>query len=278
MIEKECIYCNKTFHAKRISTQLCSSYCRNNNAIQERNKRCKDCNTLIKGYKSIYCPVCCRKHIVHYWGEKISKSKTGKPNPFGTFKKGHKHSSESIEKMRISHTGKSGARRTEEWKRKISESNKGKKLSEGSIIKMKETKARLLKEGKLVVWNKGVKGLRTWNKGLKGVQVAWNKNKKNEKISGDKHHNWKGGITPEYHKIRNSIEYKNWRRSVFERDRYTCTNCKKSKEVSGRLEADHIKPFSLHPELRLCIDNGRTLCETCHDKIGWRPRKKQVVS
>ncbi len=84
---------------------------------------------------------------------------------------------------------------------------------------------------------------------------------KPHKISGEKHWKWKGGITPLNAQIRNSLEYRIWRRSVFERDNYTCIWCKKRGVV---LNADHIKPFAQYPELRFAIDNGRTLCVDCH--------------
>lgn len=82
---------------------------------------------------------------------------------------------------------------------------------------------------------------------------------------GDKHYNWKGGITPINKKIRNSLEYRLWRKSVYERDNYTCIWCG-VKGNGKNLNADHIKPFSLYPELRFAIDNGRTLCIDCHRK------------
>lgn len=72
---------------------------------------------------------------------------------------------------------------------------------------------------------------------------------------------WKGGITPLNKQIRTSREYKLWRTAVFERDNWTCVWCG---ERGGVLNADHIKPFALFPELRLAIDNGRTLCLPCH--------------
>ena len=83
---------------------------------------------------------------------------------------------------------------------------------------------------------------------------------------GELHFNWKGGRTSKNQLIRTSLEYKLWRKAVFERDNYTCVwcgaRCGKGREVI--LNADHIKPFAYFPELRFAIDNGRTLCRECH--------------
>jgi len=98
-------------------------------------------------------------------------------------------------------------------------------------------------------------------------------------IRGDSHPRWNNGISTENQLFRQTQEYKTWRRSVFVRDNYTCQLCsaRSAKGFSVKLNADHIKPFSEYPELRLNIDNGRTLCEECHkntDTYGWKQFNK----
>lgn len=85
----------------------------------------------------------------------------------------------------------------------------------------------------------------------------------------ENHPRWEGGKSAENHLIRNSNQYKEWAKSVKERDDYTCQLCG---ERGGRLHSDHIKPFSKYPELRFELSNGRTLCMKCHELHGWRPR------
>ena len=94
-------------------------------------------------------------------------------------------------------------------------------------------------------------------------QLAWNKGKHLPQITGKNHWNWQGGITPINIKLRNSLEYEEWRKACMERDLYTCQDCE---EIGGELQVDHIKPFALHPELRFDLNNGRTLCKNCHLK------------
>lgn len=92
------------------------------------------------------------------------------------------------------------------------------------------------------------------------------------RYAGEKNHFWKGGVTPEHRRIRSSVEYKKWRESVLARDNWHCVHCGVrqgwNKETKRQiiLDADHIKPFSRHKELRLALSNGRTLCRDCHMK------------
>lgn len=82
-------------------------------------------------------------------------------------------------------------------------------------------------------------------------------------ITKEKNPSWKGGVTPQHVLVRTSAEYIRWRKSIFERDGYACVLCGTR---GGELNADHIKSFSKHPELRFDINNGRTLCVDCHRK------------
>lgn len=141
---------------------------------------------------------------------------------------------ETDERVRRGAIGKIGMKVSEETKKKMSLIRKGKKFSEEHKNKIAE--ARI--------------GIEPWNKGLRGYNA------------GEKHSNWKGGISSVNNKIRNSIEYSLWRKSVFQRDNYTCIWC--GSHGKGNLQADHIKPFAHYPELRFAIDNGRTLCIDCH--------------
>jgi hypothetical protein len=84
-----------------------------------------------------------------------------------------------------------------------------------------------------------------------------------ESHKGEKCYKWKGGVTPIYRRIRNSIEFRLWREAVFSRDNWTCQEC----GVRGtKLHPHHIKSFAYFPELRFAIDNGITLCISCHEK------------
>jgi HNH endonuclease/NUMOD3 motif len=116
-------------------------------------------------------------------------------------------------------------------------------------------------------------GGQAWNKGLKGFMAGRKVSEQTKrKISlaqmGNKAPNWKGGISPMHERERKRANYGEWRKAVFERDNHTCQMCSARSKAGNRvrLNADHIKPFSKYPELRLELSNGRTLCEPCHRK------------
>ncbi|MDX1279321.1 HNH endonuclease [Oceanihabitans sediminis] len=93
------------------------------------------------------------------------------------------------------------------------------------------------------------------NNGMYGIQRI-----------GKNNPNWKGDkcITKINRRIRNSLEYKEWRLMVFGRDNFTCQICGKR---GTYLHAHHIKSFANYEKIRFDVNNGLTLCKVCHRKI-----------
>jgi 5-methylcytosine-specific restriction endonuclease McrA len=109
-------------------------------------------------------------------------------------------------------------------------------------------------------------------------QPAHNKGKKMPEISGERHGLWKGGTTKLTHKIRTSLEYRQWREAVVTRDKKTCVLCGYVSCKPRDIRADHIQPFHQYPALRFEVSNGRTLCVPCDLKHGWQPWRAEKVS
>lgn len=201
--------------------------------------------------------------------------------------KGRKLPLETRIKMSIAHKGKmpknngvtfgqKGRIVSEETRRKISEATKGNKHHNFGKTASAETRA------KLSVASKGRRHSKETREKLSALQKGrtsyWKGKKRSEefrrKLSesqrGEKGNNWQGGKNKIHKAIRGSVEYKIWREKIFERDNWTCCGCEKR---GGYIQADHIKPFSLFPDLRFELSNGRTLCIECHkktDTYGWK--------
>lgn len=167
----------------------------------------------------------------------------------------YKHSEETKKKIGLANSivlkGKRPAHlHSKEVRIKISKALMGKKLSPERIEKM-----RLVNKGKKLSPETRVK-----------LSMA---------LRGDKGYWWKGGRVSLNHAIRRLYKFRDWRKSIFERDDYICQMCG---ERGNRIEADHIKKFSLIldenniktvEQAEKCqelwdFNNGRTLCVPCH--------------
>lgn len=144
----------------------------------------------------------------------------------------------------------------------------------------KKTDERVKKLSKALTGiKKDFSNYRGENHHLFGTKHTEEWKKEARKRNGKENHwNWQDGKTKLVMQIRNSLEYKEWRTAVFERDNFTCQECGCNK--SGELEAHHIKTLSdiikeyniktfedaLNCEELWDVKNGLTLCIKCHRK------------
>jgi hypothetical protein len=174
------------------------------------------------------------------WNKGVSyMPKSGFKKGEDSFMKGKHHTEEAKNKNREKHLGKKHPNRkkppifTEEHRKNISKGllgksnrNKGKKLSAELRRQLSEVQKKRVKEGK--------------------------------------HNNYKGGITPINHIIREGIEMRLWREAVFARDNWTC---QKTMIKGGRIVAHHIQNFADFLEGRTSIENGITLSRESHKEF-----------
>ena len=72
--------------------------------------------------------------------------------------------------------------------------------------------------------------------------------------------------------IRKSIEYKQWKDKVKDRDGNACRKCRHD----DNLHIHHIKPFKKYPDFALVLDNGLTLCGNCHSLLKGKEETKNL--
>ena len=107
-----------------------------------------------------------------------------------------------------------------------------------------------------------------FKKGNKGYWFG----KKRPNMSGENNSRWQGGLTPTDELARNTLEYKVWKLEVYKRDKGVCRFCG-IRCNNKTIVAHHLKLFRDFPELRFVVDNGITLCRSCHVKLH-QPNKK----
>lgn len=97
----------------------------------------------------------------------------------------------------------------------------------------------------------------------KAHRKALSKSRKIREVAkGSKNPNWRGGVSSESElkisAIKNSFEYKEWKRAV--KGIGYCEAC----GTKENLEAHHVLPKSKFPHLIHDIKNGKCLCKDCH--------------
>ena len=199
-------------------------------------KKCLSCNKNFRTYKSQnnkFCSIFCYRKL---------QSEISKRAGFGKWMLGRKLSESTKNKL------------------------KGKLSPNKGIIGVKhhslEIKNKISLASKLHWKNSFYK-----EKVIAGLKKSWHDGQRanQKKYEGSRHWNWKGGITPEVRRLRNSAAYNEWRLKILTRDKFECQmpDCEDGKP----LHANHIKVFSAYPQIRFDLQNGITLCKPCHVTI-----------
>lgn len=181
---------------------------------------------------------------------------------------------------------------------------KGKKYPSNIKRKMSKIREKLLKEGKIKVWNKGLskelqprynqkvskKTRLKISKATKGKKVLSFTKEHRKKLSDIKKGFNKGKTYEEIYgkqkakkliKLKSGKNHHNWKGGItplhfrirnslkyklWRKGVFERDNyiCQRCKRGKVYLNAHHIKSFSLYPKLRFNISNGITLCEPCH--------------
>jgi len=156
---------------------------------------------------------------------------------------GRKISEKARQKMSLAKLGKpsprKGIRLSDELRKKLSLAHMGRRPTEETRIKMS-----ISQTGRICWW-----------KGKRGSEAA----------------NWQGGRVDQIKILRNSEEFKQWRIKVFQRDCHTCQECGSNK--SNALQAHHIIPIRKDLTRIFDLNNGITLCQTCHGRTWWNEEK-----
>jgi len=179
---------------------------------------------------------------------------------------GHKHSEESKKKISQSSKGRTpwckGKKLSEEHKKKISKARKGKcYLSNEMRKKLSDIVRKQWADGKRKL------PIKFTYKGRKHTEET--KKKIGDRLKGkyikEKHWNWKEDRSLLKRKDeRNDSAYQEWVRKVKIRDNWECRI--NNQDCFGYCRAHHILPWSKYPELRYNVNNGITLCQAHHPK------------
>lgn len=147
---------------------------------------------------------------------------------------------------------------SETTRRKISQSMKGRILTWEH--KQKISESCIGRKPSSSIWKKGEHS--NLKAEFKRGNVPWNKNMLGY-LAGEKHHNWKGGISfePYTKEFNNQLKEK-----IRKRDNYKCQECGKiQKQLKRKLAIHHID-FNKNNNNPL---NLISLCDSCHIKTNY---------